>query len=73
MFRATDRGCLFLRAVEKPPMREGWRPGRLPNNLMYLRNRNDSAMAYALERATENVTDRISNDVWEVTGPALAS
>lgn len=71
VFRATDRGCLFLRAPKKPPKREGWRPGRLPNGLMFLRHPKDSAMAYALERATENVTNRISNDVWEVTGPGI--
>lgn len=71
VFRATERGCLFLRAVDKPPKGEGWRPGRIPNGMLFLRNQADPAMAYALERATENISAQISNDVWEVTGPGI--
>lgn len=71
IFRATDRGCLFVRQLDKPPKSAGWRPGRMPNGFMYVRHPQDPAFAYALEQATENVTRQISNDVWEVTGPGI--
>ncbi len=71
VFRATDRGCLFLRDADKRAMGEGWRAGRIPNGFLYVRNPRDPALAYVLEQATENVTQQISNDVWEVTGPGI--
>jgi mannosyltransferase OCH1-like enzyme len=45
--------------------------GRVINRFMYFRNRNDVLMEHAIAAATRNIAARLSNNVWEVTGPGI--
>jgi hypothetical protein len=59
LLRREDRGFLFHRR------------GCLANDLMVVHNRHDRAIAYALDRATENIEKRLDANVWTVTGPGI--
>jgi mannosyltransferase OCH1-like enzyme len=68
---SAARGCLFLRGEDEEPPSPGRRPGRITNALMFARRPRDPLLGRALARATDNVLARLSNNVWEVTGPGV--
>lgn len=52
-------GCLYMRAKG------------LTNSLMYFRDAHDTLATRILEEASNNIRTRSSNNVWQVTGPAI--
>lgn len=71
LFDSADRGMLFIRGATAGPVREGWLPGRITNNIMFVRKPGDPLIAAALEQAIVNIEGRVSNNIWEVTGPGI--
>lgn len=45
------------------------RDRRVANDFIFVREPGDPLMSYAVQKATENIHGRVSNDVWAVTGP----
>ncbi len=53
----ADRGALMTRQV------------RIANDFLFVRNPEDPLLRYCVEQATANIEQRVSNNVWKVTGP----
>jgi mannosyltransferase OCH1-like enzyme len=47
------------------------RRGRVANDVMFFRTRRDPLLLRVLRMAARNIERAVSNNVWEVTGPAL--
>ena len=41
------------------------------NGIMVIHNRHDPAITYTLDRATENIENRLDTGVWSITGPGI--
>jgi len=64
--KGLDRGLLFTRPAKLP--RKGF---RIPNGFMIITNKEDRLLAEVLSVAIKNIENRISNSVWDVTGPGI--
>lgn len=47
------------------------RRGNLANDFIFVRNKNDPLVKEAIKRATANIEQEVSNNVWLVTGPGI--
>jgi mannosyltransferase OCH1-like enzyme len=47
------------------------RRGKIANDVLYFRRSKDPLLKYVLGCAVDNIERRISNNVWEVTGPGI--
>jgi len=47
------------------------RQDRIANDFMFVLNRCSPLLEYCIETATSNIRNRVSNNVWEVTGPGI--
>jgi mannosyltransferase OCH1-like enzyme len=48
-----------------------WNEARIINDIMFMRRPRDPLMRYAINFAGFNIRNRPSNNVWQITGPAL--
>lgn len=55
----TDRGLLMNRQ------------DRIANDFLFVRAPHDPLFRYCVDQAIENVENRVSNNVWKVTGPGI--
>ena len=60
-----DRGCLYeMQSRTSDDL-------GICNGMMYFRDREDPLMERILEKALTNIEERVSPNVWSVTGPAV--
>lgn len=73
---ATENGAALSPLLEKE--RRGILLQRvpkkiLPNGFMYFRAKNDRLLSAVIDQAVLNIENRLSNNVWQVTGPGILS
>lgn len=70
---ADNAGTLpdMLRRLASPRGALMTRSGRIANDVIFIRAPGDPLLARTIEIAVDNITRRLSNNVWMITGPGI--